>query len=176
LYQQLRDRIGPALSHEYDLNDTAVPDDSLRKSLKDLAALHGVSVSLLPELSLLSVTTANGIRTFTLIHNDAHTNVASMGDEAARRLPAEDTLTVVPGFLGAYPNAFFKLEERDLPRFVSATAGLSSEADYTALVDAFGVRRGDPKFWAHSDLIFDQVEALQYPERGVLDYSRIDNR
>jgi len=176
LYQQLRGRIGPALAHDYDLNGTVVSDDPLRASLRDLSALHGIAVSLLPELSLLSVTTPTGIRTFTLIHNDAHTNVASMGDEAARRLPAEDTLTVVPGFLGAYPNAFFKLDDQDLPRFVGAMARLSDEVGYGALVDAFGVRRSDPKFWAHSDLIFDQVEALKYPERGVLDYSRVENR
>jgi hypothetical protein len=34
----------------------------------------------------------------------------------------------------------------------------------------------NPGFWAHSDLIFGQVESLDYPYRGVLDYSRIENR
>lgn len=40
----------------------------------------------------------------------------------------------------------------------------------------YGIRRSDPGFWAHSDLIFDQIERLDYPDRGVLDYSRIENR
>ena len=99
-----------------------------------------------------------------------------MFGEDKRRVREEDTLTVVPGYLGAYPNAFFKVEQRDLARLSDAIAALSSEADYTALMTAFGVRRSDPAFWAHSDLIFNQVEALDYPDTGVLDYSRIENR
>jgi hypothetical protein len=176
LYQHLRNRIGPALSRDFDLDDALVPDDALRSAIADLAAVHGIAASLLPELSLVSVTAPSRVQTFTLIHNDAHTNVASMGGEAARRLPADDTLTVVPGILGAYPNAFFQVNEQDLPRFVSTVAQLSDDAQYTTLVDAFGVRRSDSNFWAHGDLIFEQVEASKYPERGVLDLSRLENR
>ena len=40
----------------------------------------------------------------------------------------------------------------------------------------YGIRRSDPGFWAHSDLIFGQVDAQDYPDRGVLDLSRIENR
>jgi hypothetical protein len=99
-----------------------------------------------------------------------------MFDEQARRVPAEDTLTVVPGFLGAYPNALFKLKQEDLPDFSDAVGHLASEADYAALMDRWGVRRTDPAFWAHSDLIYGQVEVLDYADTGVLDYSRIENR
>ncbi len=176
LYQQLRARVGPALSHQYDLNVDTVPDEAIRDSLVNLAATRGNAASWLPELSLLSVATDHGIQTFTLIHNDGHTNVASMGDEAKRRTPAEDTLTVVPGFLGAYPNAFFRVAKEDLPQFVAAVVQLNNESDYSALVDRFGIRRNDPKFWAHSDMIFDQVQAQNYAERGVLDYGRVENR
>ena len=133
-------------------------------------------MSWLPELMMMMVETPAGPRPFTLVHNDGHTNVASMFGEAKRRVPEEDTLTVVPGYLGAYPNAFFKVEQRDLARFADGVAALSSEADYTALMTTFGVRRSDPAFWTHSDVVFDQVEALDYSETGVLDYSRIENR
>ena len=99
-----------------------------------------------------------------------------MGGEAKRRVPSEDTLTVVPGFLGAYPNAFYRVTLQDLPQFVAAVSQLASESQYSAVVDRFGVRRNDPNFWAHSDLIFDQVQALSYAERGVLDFGRVENR
>jgi hypothetical protein len=131
---------------------------------------------LLPELSMLTIETAKGPEPFTLIHNDGHTNVASMFHEKDRRLPAEDTLTVVPGFLGSYPNAFFKVPQAGLHQFVDAVSNLAAESNYAQLMNDYGIRRSDPGFWAHSDLIFGEVETLDYPDRGVLDYSRIENR
>jgi Fatty acid cis/trans isomerase (CTI) len=175
LYQHLRTRVAPVLSHYYDLERAALAAP-LGQELARLATISGVPVSWLPELSILTVETDRGPLAFTLVHNDAHTNVASMFHEMRRRLPDEDTLTVVPGFLGAYPNALFKVQQRDLDRFVDGVAGLKSEADFGALMDQFGVRRSDPNFWTHSDMIFTQVQALDYPNTGVLDYSRIENR
>jgi hypothetical protein len=175
LFEQLKARIGPALSHHYDLGRDPLPA-SVQSELSRLAAARGMSVSVLPELSMLTLETAEGSRPFTLIHNDGHTNVASMFHEQERRIPEEDTLTVVPGFLGAYPNAFFKVREADLPQFVDAVTHLADEPSYANLMSRFGVRRTDPGFWAHSDVIFRQVESLDYTDRGVLDYSRIENR
>ena len=175
LFEHLKARIGPALSHHYDLGGASLQADA-QFELSRLAAARGVPVSLLPELSMLTVETAEGPRPFTLIHNDGHTNVASMFHEQKRRVPEEDTLTVVPGFLGAYPNAFFKVQQADLPGFVDAVNRLADEPSFAELMTRFGVRRTDPGFWAHSDLIFRQVESLDYPDRGVLDYSRIENR
>lgn len=175
LYERLTERVTSVLSHDYDL-PVCEADAGVCEQIQHLADLRGDSVSLLPELSLLSIQTSQGMQVFTLVHNDAHTNVASMVGDSKRRVPAEDTLTVVPGYLGAYPNAFYHLTPQDLPRFVAAVGALSDEADYEALMDAFGVRRSDAAFWAHSDRIFEQVQALNYAERGVLDYSRVENR
>lgn len=175
LYEHLKTRIGPALSQRYHLDREPVPAD-LRSELSRLAAARGVAVSRLPELSMLTIETARGPQPFTLIHNDGHTNVASMFGEKKRRVPEEDTLTVVPGFLGAYPNAFFKVRQADLPGFVDAVSRLTDEPSYADLMSRYGMRRTDPGFWAHSDLIFGEVDTLDFPERGVLDYSRLENR
>ena len=175
LYEHLKARIGPALSQHYNLDHDSLPAD-VRTELSRLAAARGVAVSWLPELSMLTIETTQGSRTFTLIHNDGYTNVANLFRERKRRVPEEDTLTVVPGFLGSYPNAFFRIQRADLPRFVDAVTGLADEAGVSALMDRYGMRRSDPGFWAHSDVIFGQVESLDYPDRGVLDYSRIENR
>jgi hypothetical protein len=175
LYEHLKTRIGPALSQQYSLDRDSLSSD-LRVELSRLAAARGIAVSWLPELSFLTIETADGPQPFTVIHNDGHTNVASMFGEQKRRIPEEDTLTVVPGFLGAYPNAFFKVEHADLPRFIDAVTRLANEPTFGNLMGRYGVRRSDPGFWSHSDLIFGQVESLDYPDRGVLDYSRIENR
>ena len=175
LFAHLKTRVGPVLSTYYELDGSTLSAE-LRTDLVRLAATKGVPVSWLPELSMMTIDTGAGPKTVTLVHNDGHTNVATMFNETARRVPAEDTLTVVPGFLGAYPNAFFKVKQRDLPVFTDAVARLSSEADYAALMSRWGVRRTDPAFWSHSDLIYSQVDALDYPDKGVLDYSRVENR
>jgi len=103
LYGHLKERIGPALSQDYNLHRDAVPAD-LQIELSRLGATLGVAVSWLPELSMLTIDTTQGPMPFTLIHNAGHTNVASMFRERKRRVPEEDTLTVVPGFLGSYPD------------------------------------------------------------------------
>jgi hypothetical protein len=175
LYEHLKARIGTALSQRYNLGRDPLAAD-VQIELSRLADAQGVAVSWLPELSILTIETARGPQPFTLIHNDGHTNVASMFGEQKRRVPEEDTLTVVPGFLGAYPNAFFKVQQADLPRFVDAVTHLAAESHFADLMGSYGIRRSDPGFWVHSDLIFGQVEMLDYPDRGVLDYSRLENR
>jgi hypothetical protein len=134
LYEHLKARIGPALSQQYNLDRDPLPAD-VQTELSRLADAHGAAVSWLPELSMLTIETVEGPKPFTLIHNDGHTNVASMFGEQKRRVPEEDTLTVVPGFLGAYPNAFFKVKQ-------------------AGLMGRYGIRRSDPGFWSHGDLIF----------------------
>jgi hypothetical protein len=175
LYVHLREHIGPALASNYDLDRAKLPDD-LAREMQRLATTKGMPVSWLPELSMVRFETSAGWRTLTVVHNDGHSNVATMFDEAERRRPEEDTLSVVPGYLGAYPNAFFKVPRGDAAAFVDAVAALSSEADFGRLVDRFGIRRSDPMFWMFSDTVYDEVDALDYADRGVLDYSRIENR
>jgi hypothetical protein len=175
LYEHLKVRLGTALSHRYDLGRDPHTAD-VQAELSRLAHAHGLAVSWLPELSMLTIDTAQGPRPFTLIHNDGHTNVASMFHEQKRRVPEEDTLSVVPGFLGAYPNAFFKVRQEDLPGFVDAVSRLTGEPSFADLMNRYGIRRSDPGFWTHSDVIFGQVDSLEYADRGVLDYSRIENR
>ncbi|MFN2377151.1 MAG: fatty acid cis/trans isomerase [Candidatus Binatia bacterium] len=57
----------------------------------------------------------------------AHTNISTLLREDANRLPEEDTVTLVEGFLGAYPNAFHEVDAKDLPAFVDAVASLQGE-------------------------------------------------
>ena len=48
---------------------------------------------------------------------------------------------MVRGFVGAYPNMFFQIAERELPRFTAALRNLTNAEDYTALVEAYGDTR-----------------------------------
>jgi hypothetical protein len=144
--------------------------------LQRLAALRGAALAHLPEASILTVVDAHGEHHFSLIANRAHSNVAELFDEAERRLPAEDSLLVASGFIPAYPNAFFVVNAADLAKFVDRAASLGSEADYAALGGAYGVRRTDPRFWAHSDRLHLAWQSWAPKEAGLFDYNRFENR
>jgi hypothetical protein len=174
LYGLLRTRVAPTLAPRFEL--ATVPDASLRRDLQALAAVRGASLAWLPEATVLRLDGAAGVQYFSLLRNTAHKNVAHMFKEAQELIPAENTLTVVPGFIGAYPNAIYRVRPEELPAFTAAVAALSSEGDYRKLADRYAVRRTNPGFWAVSDQLMDAYAASAPIEAGVLDYSRLENR
>lgn len=175
-YELLKTRTQAIQSHRYDLNPKAL-GPSLTAALNTLAGVKGRALSYLPESSFLMVERARGgHQHFTILRNSAHSNIAELFNETNRRLPDEDTLFVGSGFIGAYPNVFYKVKENDLPEFTQMVSGMSSEKDYAALASRFAVRRTDPGFWAHSDLIRKDAAKLVPVEAAIFDLNRYENR
>jgi len=130
----------------------------------------------MPEASLLYVTPATGKPAIiSLIRNSAHTNVAELFDEEERRMPQEDRLIAMNGVVGAYPNAFFTVHGQNLASFAEAVSQLQSPADFKALIDRYGVRRTDPRFWPTSDAIHARWRADRPVDFSSLDFSRMEN-
>jgi hypothetical protein len=166
----------PVASPRYALAASGLPPASLRE-LERLGALRGRALSYLPEASILTVRdAAGGEHHFSLIANRAHSNVSELFDEAERRLPDEDTVLVANGFIPAYPNAFFAVDSSRLNAFVENIRDLKSEADYAALATAYGIRRTDLRFWAHSDELHAAWRRSAPREAGLFDYNRFANR
>jgi hypothetical protein len=175
LYDLLKTRLAAVLQDRYDLE--SVEDAALRRELAALAALRGRSLSWLPEAAFLRVDATRG-RTlhFTLLRNTGHANVAHVFSEDQEILPDEHTLTVVPGLIGAYPNALYAVSLEGLRDLAQAIGRLSSEADYRALADRFAIRRSNPEFWAHSDLLHAAQARAALEEASFFDYGRLENR
>ena len=172
----LKDRFADLSDQRYDLSSSGLDEPSLSE-LRRLSRVQGRSASILPEASFLTIKDGRGVdHPLSLLRNSAHTNVAEMFKEADRRIPDEDTLTVANGFIGAYPNAFFSIGVDQLALFVEAVKALKSDADYSALLDRFGVRRTDPRFWDVSDSLNARYRRDQPIEAGWFDYSRLENR
>ena len=55
--------------------------------------------------------------------------------DVAQTVLDENTSTVVPGFIGAYPNALYAVPRAKVAEFTAAVGALSSEADYRAAAD-----------------------------------------
>ncbi|GAB5413710.1 MAG: fatty acid cis/trans isomerase [Congregibacter sp.] len=151
--------------------------DVQHPTLKPLMSEANASFSFLPEASFLQVLSKRGDREYySLIHNRAFTNNAQLFHEEDRRLPEEDTLTVARGFVGAYPNQFFQVNESELEKFTNSLLKLASDEDYTALVERYGVRRTAPWFWKLSDEMHVEYRAAFPLEAGLFDLNRYDNR
>jgi hypothetical protein len=175
LYEMLRARLAPVLEQGFDLS--TVTDAALREELQTLAGVRGRSLSLMPEAAFLRLDEpTGGSHYFTLLRNTGHLNVTHLADEKKALLPEENTLTVVPGFIGAYPNALYVVPRADLSEFTAAVRALSSEDDYRALADRFAIRRTHPQFWAYSDALQDAYLHLAPAEAGLFDYNRLENR
>ena len=167
--------LAPALDRRFDLAD--VDDASLRRALQTVAAVRGPSLSFLPETAMLRVDDPpRAPRWFTLLRETGHANVAHLLREKSALRPEENRLDVVPGFVGAYPNAILRTTPAQLPALASALASLASEADYAAFADRFVIRRTSAAFWAASDELMDAYARWSPLEAGLFDYNRLDNR
>jgi hypothetical protein len=109
---------------------------------------------------------------YSLAHNREHSNISWILGESDRLAPQEDSLTVRPGVLGGYPNMFFVVPDAEIGTFASAVAGLKSTADYQRLVDSFGLRRSNEKFWSVYDAINSTHLAGDPVRSGSLDLTR----
>ena len=175
LFEHLRMRLAPVLDGRFEL--AREPDAAVRQGLQQLAAVRGASLAWWPESVLLRVDLAGAPpRWFSVLRNTAHQNVATLFQESRALAPQGHALTVVPGFIGAYPNAIFHARADELPALARQVAAMASEADYRALADHHAVRRTNPDFWAVSDALHDAYQRWSPDEAGLFDYGRLENR
>jgi hypothetical protein len=177
LLQMLAQRMAPVLERRHALVATDLPARQ-RQPLQRLAALSGAALAAMPEVALLAVQGGDGsTRHYTLLHHRAFSNITHLYGEDRRRLPAEDTLMVARGFVGAHPNAFYAVPEAELGAFVDAVQALHGEADYRQrIMQRWAIRRTDARFWPHSDALHAAQRAQDAVEAALFDYNRFENR
>ena len=144
-------------------------------ALRRLPSLKGRGLSLLPEVSWLRVRVPGSPSAdllYGLVREAAHTNVAFMFGEKDRRIPQDDTLTVVRGPFGSHPNFFFDVDASELDAFVSSLQALEDDGDRNALVARWGVRRTDRRFWSTTDWLHAELRRRSPTEAGILDLGR----
>lgn len=166
----MADRIHGARNHGY-VYRRAAPQ-STTDILEQLEASTGSHNSFMPHTSIINVVSGQRDEVYTMLRNSAHSNIGQLFQEDKRRLPDEDTLTIVRGFIGAYPNYFFQLNEKELAQFAQDIQALSSEKDYQALLARYGVRRNANWFWRLSDKLHSMYQGQDPIEYGILDYNR----
>ena len=112
---------------------------------------------------------------YSLVHNDAHSNVAFMFGEDERRLPEDDTLTVVRGHFGSYPNFIFEVEASRISGFVDGLLALRTDADLERFAGSYGVRRTSARFWETVDWLHADLKRREPTTAGLYDFDRYKN-
>ncbi len=174
LFDMLKDYLAPVLSDRYALSSIERP--FVRNALRKLQDLHGAPVTMMPQMAFVEITGVSGSEYVTILRDNAHLNITSMFGEKKSRKPDEDVLTVVPGFLGAYPNTFFLVSEQNIADFVYALSALKTSDDYSRFLDQYAIRRTNPNFWRQSDTFHAAYRELAPIDYGLFDLSRLDNR
>ncbi|MBA55273.1 MAG: peptidylprolyl isomerase [Pseudomonadales bacterium] len=177
LYVKLQDKLSPVLNHQHDLNQ-GFKNGITVAALSDLNNIKGVAAAHMPQTSIIELTenASGNTEYYTVFSNSAFTNISHLFGEEDRRLPQEDSLTVGYGFIGAYPNVFFKLTTEQLPDFVEQVGLIKKTEDYVGLLDKYAVRRSSPSFWDYSDLMHAAFKQSSPIEFGYLDYNRLANQ
>jgi Fatty acid cis/trans isomerase (CTI) len=167
----------PQLSEAQDVLNRC--HDEKCRSITPLSALTstpGKFVQQMPDLVYLRVRSAEkGDQVYSIVRNKAHTNVAFIFGEEKRRRPENDTLTIVEGFMGSYPNFFFQVKADQLEVFVDALHAIENIDDFARFVENYGVRRSSADFWAASDWFNAQYKRTNPVEAGLLDLNRYRN-
>ena len=175
LFNQLKSRLDPVLPEKHLMSASHV--QPAHKILSGLQIVKGKAATIMPEMSLLMV--ANDDKTnalYTILRNSGHSNITSLFLEDTNRLPDEDYLTILPGVVGAYPDALWRVNESELSDFIDGVSQLGSEANFAALMRRFGIRRTHQDFWAHSDTLHSLYQQTEPIEFGLFDFNRLENR
>ena len=98
-----------------------------------------------------------------------------MFDESARLVPEGDTLTLVQGYLGSYPNFGFDMQAGDLGEFGRRLKTVTEAAGIEALAIRLGVRRTSPESWTTMDWMAEDFVRRQPAQAGLLDLGRYEN-
>jgi hypothetical protein len=112
---------------------------------------------------------------FTIVVNRWHDNVSYYAMLLEKNVldSSKDNLDILPGFVGSYPNYFFKIHEQELPDFLELLSNKekAEDAEIDRLV-SYGINRADPQFWQEYDWFQQRFFQKQPVEAGLFDLNR----
>lgn len=166
----MRDKIYGAHAAPYDFHPGATP--AMIDAFDQLQNNVGAHNQLMPSVSFVNVIGSGRDQVYSLIRNTGYSNIAQLFMEKERMIPAESSLTVARGFIGAYPNYFFQVAESQITLFSRDIAAMKTKADYQVLVEHYGVHRNAPWFWRVSDKFYEMQKKQDPMNAGLMDYNR----
>lgn len=161
------------------LNNIKSVELHVDEAMRRIAKVRGDILSVFPDVAFVRVRNGQSGQSdlaYTLILNKGYTNISSMFENEDRRDRSQDTLTVVKGLTGSYPNFFFVIFKEDVDEFVTRFEAIRNRDDYERFVGLYGVRRTDTEFWATSDWFHARLATNEPLRGGIFDLNRYRNR
>ncbi len=152
---------------------------SVQKALMELSNISGFRTNVFPNVTFLRIKVDGSLKNdlvYTIIRNKSYLNTTSLMVSEKSRMVDEDTIDIVPGFVGSYPDFFLQVDYGDMEHFVNQYKNITNEAGYTLLVDQYGVRRNNPAFWSLSDWVYKKYQYDSPLFAGLFDLNRYKNR
>lgn len=158
-------------------SDAGDPErNRIEKALRRFAARPASEVPgirYLPEVSFLRVDLPDGTRrSYSLLRDRRHSNVAFMLGEELRYQEMLDAVTVMPTLIGSYPNLMFRIDLDDIERFSDALVTVGSTDDMDGLVAKWGVGRMDTDFWQVLHSFSEETRRRTPLDAGLYDVNR----
>ena len=153
--------------------------DAIDKALRRLSDTKGEITDVFPNVTFLRIIVDGSVENdlvYTVVRNKSYLNTMSLIPSESARVKSEDTVDLVKGFIGAYPNFFLELRFDDLQAFVDQYLAIDSYARYDALIEKYGIRRSNPRFWQSADWLHAKYRHDQPVYAGVFDLNRYQNR
>ncbi|NOY73420.1 MAG: fatty acid cis/trans isomerase [Gammaproteobacteria bacterium] len=150
------------------------------RAMKKIEQLKGKNLFSFPDVAFVRVkmNKPNEDVAYTLIRNKAYKNVTSfLADEHERDRADidQDSMTVVKGLAGSYPNFFFSVDLSEIETFAKHCSAIRTPEDYQKFVERYGVRRTHPKFWALADWFQGESARNKLVRSGLFDLNRYNN-
>jgi len=151
-------------------------EQAVDRILQKAAIINGPEIQVVPDVTFIHVVAQNRDEdlAYTVIRNKALSNNSFMFGEERRRIVEDDTLTVVKGHVGSYPNAFLRVHIDQIPKFAEDYIKIKDQLTYYNFARQYAVRRTSPDFWEEADWHYQKYLKEQPIDSGQFDMFRFN--
>jgi len=170
-------RIAPTMTASKARLASATPEQASLSRLSGMPVAKTPFTKFFPDFTFLEVVSAQGkpARLYSVVRNKEMRNLLWwIIDESPRRATEDDTLIVLEGVAGSYPNTFLRVSEAELDAMVTAIASVRNQEDWNRVLAKYGVTRMSPAFWQAYDEIQYLVNRYLGVEGGIVDLNRFE--
>jgi hypothetical protein len=185
-FEQILAHVGPAAGPKDYLNrcpekncvgkNTGPLEQRADLALQKVTGLRGPEIQVVQDLAFIHVVTGNKDNdlAYTVIRNKALSNNSFMFGEERRRLVDDDTLTIVKGYTGSYPNSFVRVNLDEIEEFVEGFLKIRDQLSYYNVARKYAIRRTSPNFWEEADWHHQKYLKNEPVEAGLFDMYRFN--
>jgi hypothetical protein len=106
---------------------------------------------------------------YSVVINRWHDNVAFLFDEDERLDKTKDSINIIEGFIGSYPNYFVVVKHKDISEFFHLLKNYTNDENE---LSKFFIRRDDKRFWETYDWFQTKFNESNPIEAGLFDLNR----